>query len=102
MFRKIWAVLLIFGWVSLSGFDVLDDLDEVPGQAAVSRASHEGSSSSKRAMGALPNNIIESANFAQEVQALSVSFTPTIFAIDCNPDFHRHFQLHKLYHVFLI
>jgi hypothetical protein len=102
MSRRFWAVLLIFGWVSLSGFDVLDDLDQVPGQAAVSRSSHEASSSSKRAMGALANHIDESANSAQKVHTLSVSLAPTIFAVDSLPDVHRHSQLHKLYHVFLI
>ncbi len=101
MSRKFWAVLLIFGWVSLSGFDVLDDLDEVPGQAAVSRSSHEGSSS-KRAMGALPNNIIESASPIPEVQGLIVNLVQGILPVYSTPDFHRHSQLHKLYHVFLI
>ena len=102
MSRKFWAVLLIFGWVSLSGFDVLDDLDEVPGQAAVSRSSHEGSSNSKRATGALANNIIESASPIPEVQGLIVNLVSGVFPIYSIPDFHRRSQLHKLYQVFLI
>lgn len=33
MFRKLIAALLILGWISLSGFDLVEDLDEVPWHA---------------------------------------------------------------------
>lgn len=103
MCRRLLAALLIIGWVSLSGFDVVEDLDEVPGQVAVSTSSPDDSSTSKRGgWGPLANNIIESANRIQQLNSALVSFTPTIFAFDPVLVFRRHFQLHKLYRVFLI
>ena len=101
--RKLIAALLILGWISLSGFDVVEDLDEIPGQLAVSSTSPDDSSTSKRGgWGPLANNIVESANRTQQADVALVSFTPTIF--DPHPvlDFRRHFALHKLYRVFLI
>lgn len=105
MCRKLIAAVLILGWVSLSGFDLIEDFDEIPGQAAVSSSSPDNSSSSnskRGGWGPLANNIVESANHTQQSYVTLVNFTPTIF--DPNPvlDFRRHFQLHKLYHVFLI
>jgi hypothetical protein len=103
MCRKLIAALLIIGWVSLSGFDVVEDLDQVPGQVAVSRSSADDSSTSKRGgWGPLANNIIESANRIQQINSALVSFTPIFVDFDPVPVFHRHFQLHKLYRVFLI
>jgi len=103
MCRKLVAALLIIGWISLSGFDVVEDLDEVPGQVAVSSSSSDDSSTSKRGgWGPLANNIIESANRTQQVNFAVVSFTPTIFDFEPVPIYRRHFQLHKLYRVFLI
>ena len=102
MCRRLVAALLILGWVSLSGFDVVEDLDEIPGQAAVSRGSGEESSRSKRAMGPLANNIIESANRTPPTIAVAVSAFPATFYFDYVPALRRHFQLHKLYRVFLI
>ena len=97
------AALLILGWVSLSGFDVVEDLDEVPGQAAVSNtAPGDGSASKRGGWGPLANNIIESANRTQPASIGVVGFTPTIFDFDPVPILRRHFQLHKLYRVFLI
>ncbi len=103
MCRKLFAVLLILGWISLSGFDVVEDLDEIPGQVAVSSTSPDDSSTSKRGgWGPLANNIVESANRTQQADVALVRFTPTIF--DPNPvlDFRGHLQLHKLYRVYLI
>jgi len=103
MCRRLIAGLIILGWVSLSGFDLVEDLDEVPGQAAVSKSSPVDSSSSKRGgWGPLANNIVESANHTQQTDVALVSFTTTIFDPDPILDFRGHFQLHKLYHVFLI
>src|SRR6266508_4023389 len=103
MCRKLIAALLILGWISLSGFDVVEDLDEVPGQVAVSSSSLDDSSSSKRGgWGPLANNIVESANHTQHTDVALVSFTRTIFDPPPILDFRGHFQLHKLYRVFLI
>jgi len=103
MCRKILAALLILGWVSLSCFDVVEDLDEIPGQVAVSNSSSDGSSSSKRGgWGPLANNMVESANPTEQADVFLISFTPIAFEFDPVFDFRRHFQLHKLYRVFLI
>src|SRR6266508_1223479 len=103
MCRKLVGVLLILGWISLSCFDVVEDLDEIPGQVAVSSSSPDESSTSKRGgWGPLANNIVESANPTQQTDVALVRFTPTIFDPDPVLDFRGHFQLHKLYRVFLI
>jgi hypothetical protein len=103
MCRKLIAALLILGWISLSGFDVVEDLDEIPGQVAISSTSPDDSATAKRGgWGPLANNIVESANRTQQADVALVSFTPNIFDPDPILVFRRHFQLHKLYHVFLI
>jgi hypothetical protein len=78
MCKRLLAALLILGWVSLSIFDVIEDLDEVPGQAAVSSAPNNDSSSSKRGgWGPLANNIVESANRINDRDVVApVTFTP--------------------------
>ena len=103
MCRKLVAVLLILGWVSLSGFDLVEDLDEIPGQVAVSRSSPNGSSTSKRGgWGPLANNIIESANRIQQTNFALISVPPTIFDSVPVLGLRGHSQLHKLFRVFLI
>lgn len=103
MCKRLWAALLILGWVSLSIFDVVEDLDEVPGQAAISSAPANDSLGSKRGgWGPLANNIVESANRTQHNEITPVTFTPTIVHFYLISDFRRHSQLHKLYRVFLI
>jgi hypothetical protein len=102
MCRKVIATLLIAGWVILSGFDVLEDL-EFSGQAAVSRNSQDPNSPSTVAgWGALANNIVESAYRIQQSYFDPVGSTPLTLDLDAVPDFRAYFQLHKLYHVFLI
>ena len=101
MRRKI-AILLIAGWVVLSCFDVLEDL-EFPGGATVSKLGHgPGSASSVAGWGALANNIVESAH--RIVQAYVDLVSATVFSPDLHsvPDFRAYFQLHKRYRVFLI
>jgi hypothetical protein len=102
MCRRVLAVLLILGWVSLSGFDLLEDLDKISSQAAFSSASpHDNSKSKLGGWGTLGNNIIESANRILQDSG-TVTFTAIIFDLDALLDFRRHFPLHKLYQVFLI
>jgi hypothetical protein len=101
--KKFTAILLIFGWVSLSGFDVVEDLDGISGQAALSSASSADSSRTRlHDWTPLANNIVESANRIPHTCAALFSFTP--IPIDCEAllEFRRHSQLHKLYRVFLI
>jgi hypothetical protein len=103
MWRKLVAALLIFGWVSLSCFDVVEDLDEIPGQVAISSSSPDDSSTSKLGgWGPLANNIIESANRPERADVGIITVKPTAFYFDPVFNFRRHFQLHKLYRVFLI
>ena len=102
MCRKLIAALLILGWISLSCFDVVEDLDEIPTQAAVSSSSPDSSSSKISGWGPLLNNIVEFANFAERPDFSLVSFTPTTLEFDRIVDFRGHIHRHKLYHVFLI
>src|ERR671918_605676 len=103
MCRRIVAALLIIGWVSLSGFDLVEDLDEIPSQAAVSSALPKDNSKSKLGgWGPLANNIVESANRTLDDYGTLVTFTAIGFDLDAVLDFRRHFPLHKLYRVFLI
>lgn len=102
MCRKVITALVILGWVSLSCFDVVEDLDEIPGQVAVS-SSTEGNSTSKRGgWGPLANNMVESANRTEQPNVAVLTVTLTVLYFDLAFDFRRHFQLHKLYRVFLI
>ena len=101
--RKILAALLVLGWISLSCFDVVEDLNEIPGQVAVSSATdHSSSSSKQREWGPVANNIVESANYTEEADAALARLIKVVF--DFDPILHscRYFQLHKLYRVFLI
>jgi hypothetical protein len=103
MCKRVLAALLIVGWVSLSGFDLVEDIDEIPGQSAVSSTSPEDNSKSKfGGWGPLANNIVESANRIPEDYGTLVTFTAIIFDLDAFLDFRKHFALHKLYRVFLI
>jgi hypothetical protein len=97
------AILLIIGWVSLSGFDVVEDLDDISSQIVLSSSSPNDSSNAKvRGWGPLANNIIESANRIQQGYGTLVTFSAIIFNLNAFSDFRRHFPLHKLYRVFLI
>jgi hypothetical protein len=103
MCRKFVTVLVILGWVSLSCFDVVEDLDEIPGQVAVWSSSPDDSSTAKRGgWGPLANNIVESANETKQTVVELISFTRVAFEFNRVFDLRRHFQLHKLYRVFLI
>ena len=103
MCRKFVAVLVILGWVSLSCFDVVEDLDEIPGQVEVSSSSASNSSTSKQiGWGHLANNIVESANHTDQSGITLISFTPAALQLNRVVNLRRHFQLHKLYRVFLI
>jgi hypothetical protein len=103
MFRRVVSTLLIVGWISLSGFDVVEDLDEVPGQTQLSKTADDAANGSKRGgWGPLANNIIESASRIKQVTVETVVFTPTIFRHESPPIIQKHSQLHKLFRVFLI
>lgn len=87
MWKRVLAALILLGWISLSGFDVVEDLDEVPGQSQLSEP--------------LPNNTIESASRTKAPTIEAVTFSPIIFYYLRPTEFRKH-SLHKLFHVFLI
>ena len=97
MCKRILAALLIVGWVSLSGFDLLEDLVGVP-----SGSPDYGSTSKRVGWVPLVNNIVQSAHRTQQADMAIDSFIANIFAFAPILDFRRHSQLHKLFHVFLI
>ena len=100
--RKLIAALLICGWISLSGFDVVEDLDEIPGCVAVSNTSNDRSISKRGGWMSLANNLVESANRIQQVDVVPIRLIPTIATFAQLFDFRRCSQLHKIYRVFLI
>lgn len=103
MCRRVLAALLVLGWIGLSGFDIVEDLDEAPGRAAVSATPDDAAAGSKRGGGGpLSNNIIESAGRTRQGVVLPVAFTATTLRSDISSEFRKHPQLHKLFHVFLI
>jgi hypothetical protein len=102
MCRKVVATLLIAGWVILSGFDVLEDLQS-PGRVAVSKVLHDRSSTpTVRGWGVLANNIVESAFRIPQAYFYLVGSSASTLDLDAVLDFRAYFQLHKLYRVFLI
>lgn len=97
------AALVVLGWISLSCFDVLEDLDELSGQISVSTlpdAAHPGTE--RHRWGPLANNMVESANPSREAAAVFIDSVPALFKFTPIFDLQRHLQLHKLYRVFLI
>jgi len=94
---KFIAALLILGWVILSGVDLREDLVELSSHA------RDFSLPAKRvALAPVAHNIIQSANRVPRFDVTLGNFTPNILAVAPILDFRRHFQLHKLFRVFLI
>jgi hypothetical protein len=102
MCRQVFATVLIAGWIVLSGFDVLEDLDS-PVQAVISKDSRDASPSSNvGSRGALANNMIESAYRMHQDYTCRFAAVDLTTNSDSVPSFRAYFQLHKLYRVFLI
>jgi hypothetical protein len=102
MLNRVLGTLLILGWVGLSVFDVVEDLDEVPGQAAISSSSPDEGFSKRGGWGPLANNVVESATRTDKISAALIISAPSVFHYKSIYSFRRQFQLHKLYRVFLI
>jgi hypothetical protein len=101
--RRVIVALIVLGWVSLSCFDVVEDLDEILGGVAVSSTrDHSTSSSKQEKWRPVANDIVESAGYTEQADAAPASLFQVIFDLD--PVLHccRYFQRHKLYRVFLI
>jgi hypothetical protein len=103
------AALISIGWISLSGFDVVEDL-EVPGQSQLSTALNESSPRSGQFWQfidfhddwqPLPNNIIELANRTKATKIEAVTFSLIFFPYVRPAEFRKH-SPHKLFRVFLI
>jgi hypothetical protein len=60
MFAKLAAALLVFGWLSLSAFDLLEDLKFGSGASAYTQSGKSHSRTWNRQLN-LANNIVESA-----------------------------------------
>lgn len=102
MYRRLIAALVILGWVSLSGFDVVEDLDHAPGQPQLSKTSTDSVPGSKRVMGPLANNMIESASRTKPIRFVPLELDRQIFRVEPLREFRKHSQIHKLFRVFLI
>jgi hypothetical protein len=103
MRSKFLALGLVFAWLLLSGLDLLEDLDKVPSDGAISSAaSTDGPKWKRNGWGALANNIVESATRLPHAAFESASRAAAILDLDAGFDFRRCFRLHKLYRVFQI
>jgi hypothetical protein len=102
MHRNVSAGLLILGWITLSGLDVLEDFKHLHGQLLVSSASSPEHVKSRNGWGTLANNIVESATRIAESPMAFARSTATIGGGTTIVDFRGYFLRHKLYRVFLI
>ena len=100
MYRKPLAVLLIFSWIVLAGFDLLEDLD-VPLQTRV-HSPFDGSLPNVSSGANIVNNIVESADHIQPSYTGLLGFPAVASAIDTALSFKKASRLHKLHRVFLI
>jgi len=100
MARKFLALLLITSWISLSGFDVLEDLD-LPDQFEL--YSSTASPLLDHGRTARPtHNIIESAGHSR-LRYVSFMERPAAQLVICSPmPTQKIYKLHKLHHAFLI
>jgi hypothetical protein len=101
MFRKPLAVVLVFSWVVLCGFDLVEDLKLESEHSAYSQSGKSLSPNWIQHAG-LANNIVESA-----VNAYAF-YTP-LLRLNLSQSFvypasssHKVLELHKLHRVFLI
>lgn len=102
MRRSLIAGLLIVGWISLSGLDLLEDFTPFSGPVLeMDRAAHAGTPPRDGA-GAFANNIVESANRAPEAVAAFHTSDVRTGADGTAVDFRGYFLRHKLYRVYLI
>jgi len=95
------AILLVFGWLSLSAFDLLEDLKVPSGDRAYTTSGKSHARNWSR-LPNLANNIVESAASSH------VKYSPPLRVNRSEAGFRlfwsspRALELHKLHHVFLI
>jgi hypothetical protein len=104
MWKKIVSIFLILGWISLSGFDVVEDLGELSNETAVSTSAPEGSPvpNKRGVLVHLANNMVELAYRTHQVEVTLRRFFPHILSFASVPDSRRHSPLHKRFRVLLI
>jgi hypothetical protein len=100
MARKFLALLLILSWLSLSGFDVLEDLD-IPDQVDLYSSTASPLLDHGRSA-RLTHNIVESAGHSK-IRYFSCMEQRAVRLAICSPTpFQKTYKLHKLHHAFLI
>jgi hypothetical protein len=101
MFVRLLTVSLIFGWISLSAFDLLEDLKVASSDSAYAQSGSSHSAEWSRHP-SLANNIVEYAvnAHADYTSLLQVDGSePFLRLVWLSP---RVLELHKLHRVFLI
>jgi hypothetical protein len=101
MRTRLISALLIIGWVSLSGFDLIEDLKFESERSACSQGAKSHSSQWSRHPG-LANNIVESAVTANPDYSPLLRLNNCSSSIQLLSPLHRVLELHKLHRVFLI
>ena len=100
MLRKPISVLLVFSWIVLSGFDVLEDLD-LPDQIRFEDSTQVPSPGNGSA-GLLARNIVETATHAGIRYSNSLEQYTAPITIYIPHSSQRVSKLHKVHHVFII
>ena len=101
MFRKLVAVFLVFAWVSLSAFDLLEDLKVTSADGAYTQTGKSHSPSWGRHP-SLANNIVESAVNVPAAPTPLLQPNGSSSAIHPPTSSHNFLELHKLHRVLLI
>ena len=103
MSRRFVAALLIFSWIVLSGFDLLEDLHFESGNGTYAQGTRDKSLPTHLHHRAnLTNNIVESAANLQVIFPSILRWTPTPSASRRVWSFRGVSDLHKLHRVFII
>lgn len=102
MRRSLIAGLLIVGWITLSGLDLLEDFTSFSGPVLEMDRAADAGTPTRDGAGALANNIVESANRAPAAVAAFHASAVLAGAGGTVVDFRGYFLRHKLYRVYLI
>ncbi len=105
MLRKFSAILLVLGWICLSGFDVVEDLDALSASpASVSANVPEEAGFPKRGfLVHRANNMVELAYGTHQVEITLSRFLPDhSFSFASTPVLRLHSLRHVLFRVLLI
>ena len=100
MLRRFIALLLVFSWIGLSGFDVTEDLD-LPDQIEF-QSSTDSPTATNGPAGLLARNIVETANNTQSRCANLLEQFATRKTTYAAHHSHKTSKLHKVHRVFLI